>query len=197
MKKRLLTVAIASMLFATAPVFAAASDWLVRLRALDIAPDTSSSALNLDASNEWVPELDFSYFATDHLALELILATNRHTISANGADVGKVTLLPPTLTLQYHFMPAETFRPYVGAGVNYTRFYDVNLGGGTLTVDNDSWGGALQAGFDYGIDKDWFVNLDVKKIWISTDVKVAATGATAASFDINPWVFGVGIGRKF
>jgi len=197
MKSKLLTVIFVSTFFAASPVWAGAGDWLVRLRALDIAPDTSSSALNLDASNEWVPELDFSYFATDNIALELILATSRHDITANGADVGKVTLLPPTLVLQYHFRPAATFRPYVGAGINYTRFYDSDLGGGTLTVDNSSWGGALQAGFDYAIDKDWFVNLDVKKIWVSTDVKVAVTGATAASFDINPWVFGLGIGRRF
>ncbi len=198
MKNKLSMAVLASTLFAASPVFADAGDFLVRVRAIDIIPNTSSSAANLGASDEWTPDVDFSYFITKNIALELLADIPQETtITSSGKDIGSVKILPPTLTLQYHFIPDGTFRPYVGAGINYSRFYDVNLAGGTLTVDNSSWGAALQAGFDYGLDKNWFLNLDVKYIWMSTNVNVAATGAHVTDFDINPWVLGFGVGRKF
>ena len=118
---------------------ASKSPWLIRARALWIKPEASSPVLPFlggnvtDISSTVVPELDFSYFFTNHIAAELILATNRHHVIANNTvlgtvDLGKVSLLPPTLTLQYHFIPESTFSPYVGAGVNYTFFYNVNQG---------------------------------------------------------------------
>lgn len=177
---------------------AAQGDWLGRARVIHIAPDASSSALGLDASNETTLELDFTYFVTNKLGLELILATRQHDVTSNGARIGEVTHLPPTLTLQYHFAPdSPSFRPYVGAGVNYTRFYDINLLNGAATVEKSSWGGALQLGADFPINKTFFINVDVKKIWIDTDVKLTATGATAANFKINPVIFGLGVGMKF
>jgi outer membrane protein len=181
------------------PVQAEQGDWLARLRLLQIRPDVSSSIGILDVSNEVVPEVDFSYFFTENIAAELILSTRSHTVSVGGADIGKVSHLPPTLTLQYHFMPKETFRPYVGAGVNYTRFYDVSLalGATPLTVDQNSWGGALQIGFDYALDKKWFLNFDVKKLWIKTDVKNGITGAFISDLKIDPLVVGIGVGMKF
>lgn len=191
-----LAAALAVLMTNTA-VHAAEGDWLVRARAININPDASSSALNLDVDTRNTPELDFSRFLTNNLALELILATQKHDVTAGGIPVGSVKHLPPTLLLQYHFMPEGAFRPYVGAGLNYTRFYDINLGGGTLTVDKSSWGGALQAGFDVPINKTFFLNFDVKKIWIDTDVKVVASGATAANLKINPLIIGVGVGMKF
>lgn len=177
---------------------AAQGDWLARARVINISPDASSSALNLDASNETTLELDFTYFVTRNIGLELILATKKHTITSNGAGIGDVSLLPPTLTVQYHFAPdSPSFRPYVGAGVNYTRFYDINLLNGAATVDKSSWGGAIQLGADFPVNKTFFINVDVKKIWIDTDVKLTATGATAANFKINPVIFGLGVGMKF
>ncbi len=177
---------------------AAQGDWLGRARIINISPDASSSALNLDASTENTLELDFTYFATKNIGLELILATKKHDITSAGAPIGDVSLLPPTLTLQYHFDPdGLVFRPYVGAGLNYTRFYDINLLNGAATVDNSSWGGALQIGVDIPLDKRFFLNFDLKKIWIDTDVKLTATGATVANFKINPLVFGMGLGMKF
>jgi len=176
---------------------AAQGDWLGRARVININPDASSSALNLDVDTQTTLELDFSYFLSNNLALELILATKKHEVTAGGVPVGTVKHLPPTLTLQYHFAPDAAFRPYVGAGINYTRFYDISLGGGTLTVDNSSWGGALQAGFDIPLNKTFFLNVDVKKIWMDTDVRVVATGATAANLKINPLIIGFGVGMKF
>ena len=187
---------IAGMLLSFAAQ-AAQGDWLGRARIININPDAKSSALNIDVDDRTTLELDFSYFVTHNLALELILATTKHDVTAGGAPVGDVKVLPPTLTLQYHFMPDGKFRPYVGFGLNYTRFYGVNLGGGALTVDKSSWGPALQIGADIPIDKKFFINVDIKKIWIDTDVQVVATGATAANLDVDPYVFGIGVGMKF
>ncbi|MBX3650789.1 MAG: OmpW family protein [Burkholderiales bacterium] len=177
---------------------AAQGDWLARARVININPDASSSALNLNASTETTLELDFTYFVTRNLGLELILATKKHGITSAGTNIGSVALLPPTLTLQYHFAPdSPSFRPYVGAGINYTRFYDINLLAGAATVDKSSWGGALQLGADIPLNKTFFLNIDLKKIWIDTDVTLTATGAHAAHFKINPLVLGLGIGMKF
>lgn len=173
---------------------AAQGDWLGRARVININPDASSSALNLDASTETTLELDFTYFVTRNLGLELILATKKHNITSNGSPIGSVALLPPTLTLQYHFDPdSNAFRPYVGAGINYTRFYDINLLNGTATVDRNSWGGALQIGADFPVNRTFFLNVDLKKLWIDTNVK----GAASANFKINPVILGVGVGMKF
>ena len=169
---------------------------MVRGRVLNIAPQESSSPLKLGVSNEVTPELDLSWFFTPNIAIELILATQRHTVTNAGANVGTVKHLPPTLLLQYHFMPSQDFKPYVGVGLNYTRFYDVDLAGGALTVDKSSTGGAIQVGFDYRLSGKWYLNVDVKKIWIETDVKTAA-GAFVSSLKIDPVAFGVGVGYKF
>ena len=193
-------VAVAGAALAMAlPVQADQGDWLVRARLLQLRPSVSSTIGTLDVSNEVTPEVDFSYFLTENIAAELILATQRHTVKNAGVDLGKVSHLPPTLTLQYHFMPKETFRPYVGAGLNYTRFYNTSLalGATPLTVDSNSWGGAVQAGFDVALDKKWFLNFDIKKIWIKTDVKNGTTGAFVSQLKIDPVVVGVGVGLKF
>jgi outer membrane protein len=178
---------------------AADPSWMVRLRAIDVAPDASSSISGLDVKGQWAPELDFTYFFTRNLAAELILATTRHEVTLNGTSLGKVSVLPPTLTLQYHFTDLGAVKPYVGAGLNVTWFYNNGLQlptGTKLGVDNTSIGGALQGGFDYEIAKNWYFNADVKYIWMSTDVTLPS-GATLTNLKINPWVYGIGIGYRF
>ncbi|MEW5967632.1 MAG: OmpW family outer membrane protein [Pseudomonadota bacterium] len=190
MKNKLLVLALAAAL----PASALADDWMMRVRAIQIAPDVSSSLAGIDVSDEWVPEIDFTYFFTPNIGAELVLGTARHEVTLNGASLGKLNHLPPTLTLQYHFNPTGTVRPYVGAGINYTRFYNVDLTG--LKVDNNSFGGALQAGVDIAVTKNGYLNLDVKKIWIDTTVKTTA-GANVSSLDIDPVVWGIGYGFRF
>jgi outer membrane protein len=185
------------MTMATGAAQAAQGDWLGRARVIYINPDASSSALNLDVNSRVAPELDFSYFVTHNIALELILATRKHDVSSAGVNIGTVKHLPPTLTVQYHFLPDQKFRPYVGAGLNYTRFYDINLLNGAATVDKSSWGPALQVGADIEINKRFFFNVDIKRIWMDTDVKLKATCATVTNLKIDPWIFGIGVGMKF
>jgi outer membrane protein len=185
----------------------AADDWLVRVRGINVNPDVSSSVTviggKVDIDDDTVPELDISYFFTDNIAAELILATTRHDVKDNGStlgdvDLGRVSLLPPTLTVQWHFLPDGQVRPYAGAGLNYTFFYDESAPGGTVTsIDyENNVGYALQAGVDIGIDDHWGINADLKKIWLQSDVTLNG-GAIAADVDLDPWIFGLGVAYRF
>lgn len=201
MKNIRIACAAALMALASGNALAAEGDVLVRLRALHVAPDVSTndtlSALDAGVKQSTVPELDLTYMFTDNIGAELILGVTRHRVTSNAGSLGKVSLLPPTLTLQYHFNPNGQFRPYVGAGINYTRFYDNSLsaGGERVRIDRDSFGPALQLGMDIGLDENWFMNVDVKKLWIRTDASLA--GASLGTLKIDPWLVGVGIGRRF
>jgi len=198
--------------------------WMLRVRALAVLPD-ETAALSVggaglqgdaDIGDQYVPEFDITYFFTDHIAAELILAVTPHDVSAvnvtvpgaltNAAiDLGDVWLLPPTLTVQYHFDTGTQFKPYVGAGVNATFFFNEDEGPVADGIDYDpSFGPALQAGFDYDLDGEeggWAINADIKKIWINTDVTVDFTSALGAAVkadvDINPLVAGIGFAYKY
>jgi outer membrane protein len=182
--------------------------WIIGARILLVEPDESAtiSAIggSADVDEQFVPELDFTYFLTHNVALEIILATTPHNVTATNTavgqvDLGSVWLLPPTLTMQYHFMPENKgFRPYLGAGINYTHFFNEDKGAVNSIDYDNSFGYALQAGFDYGINEHWAINLDVKKIMLNTDVRIQS-GATRinADIDIDPWIFGVGLSYRF
>ena len=180
-----------------------AGDIVVRARAIAMVPDEDTYDDTIvsgegQLSNDVVPEVDFSYFLTDNIALELIAATTQHDLdwSNPSLDAGSVRLLPPTLTLQYHFMPESRWSPYVGAGINYTFFYDSKPGQFNSVKYDDGFGYAFQAGFDYAISGPWSVNLDVKKIFLDTDVSIN-NGANTSKAHLDPWVFGLGIGYRF
>jgi outer membrane protein len=191
----------------------AQGNWLVRARAVRLDPANHSDAIGalavpedaITINSKTIPEFDITYFFTPNIAAELVLTVpqkQRVTVeqSALGGpvDIGSFKHLPPTLTLQYHFLPEGTFRPYVGAGFNYTRISSTNLNVptvGRLDLDHDSFGLALGAGFDIKVAKNVFLNFDVKKVQIRTDVSSA--GTKVGTFKVDPWLIGVGIGRRF
>ncbi|MEE2930281.1 MAG: OmpW family outer membrane protein [Pseudomonadota bacterium] len=204
--------------------YAQDNPWMVRGRVIGVLPDESADlsvantalAGGVDIGDQYVPELDITYFFTKNIAAELILAVTPHdvdvaNVTVPGAltnadvDLGDVWLLPPTLTLQYHFDTGTQFKPYVGAGENATVFFNEDEGSVADGIDYDpSFGGALQVGFDYDLDGQpggWLLNADVKKVWINPDVTVdftSALGATVdADVDINPLVVGIGFGYKY
>lgn len=180
---------------------------LVRGRAVAVIPQSSADITviggDTELSNAYVPELDLTWFFTPNIAVEAIAAITPHDVEATGTtlgtvDLGSVWLLPPTVLLQYHHPFANGFKPYVGAGVNYTVFFDEDAPGGTVTsIDyENSFGWALQFGMDYMLNDHWLVNVDVKKLFLSTDVNLNG-GAIKADVDIDPWLVGAGIGYRF
>lgn len=171
-------------------------DWLVRARAVHLdSANKDSTGLDLAVNNKTLPEVDFTYFFNKNLAAELVLTVpQKHTLSAGGTAIGTLRHLPPTLTVQYHF-DTPGFKPYVGAGVNYTRFSSVDVLGGAADVKRNSFGLALQVGVDIPVAKDMYLNLDLKKVQIGTDVLVG--GVKVGEFKVNPWLVGVGLGWRF
>lgn len=215
------------------PAVEAWNPWLIRLRAVGVVPRDHGTVqvpgvpianpvpgYVLNLSNAVIPEIDISYFFTPNIAIELILGTTPHSISGTGAldglQVGKAWLLPPTLTLQYHFTQFGAFQPYIGAGPNYTIFYNTsgdNVPGVTPLVPasiavtslslKNAFGAALQIGFDYYVTKHVGLNFDVKKLWLRTDwsggVSIAGGAPLPASgkVDLDPWLIGAGVFYKF
>lgn len=198
-----------------------AGDWIVRGRIVNVNPNDDSGSLfvggvdtgpGVNVDSDTIPELDITYMITPHWGAELILGYSKHTVTGEKSptplslgEVIEAKALPPTLTLQYHFSPNSNIRPYVGAGLNYTYFFDEEVAGSVLPAPGDkvkmdsSWGLAAQAGVDIGINDDWFVNLDVKYVQMDTTARFTNTAAGDAQIDadIDPFVWGIGIGRKF
>ncbi|MBC3862405.1 OmpW family protein [Undibacterium jejuense] len=205
MKKVILALSLAAIGFTATQAMAdeAQSPWMVRVRAVNISPANSSDPIGgvgaadrLTVSSKTIPEIDFTYFVTPNWSAELILTyPQKHDVMLDGANIGSFKHLPPTLTAQYHFIPEGKINPYLGAGVNYTRISNVNLLNGAANLDNNSFGLALQAGVDFKIDKNWSVNLDIKKVQIRSDVTL--NGAKISNVKVDPLLVGVGVGYRF
>ena len=196
-------------------------DWLVRAGAATVSPDESSSAVSTQATgpiagtsvgvdNDTQLGLNFVYMATDNIGIELLAATPfQHDLTVDGlafSDLGSTKHLPPTLSAQYYFGNAKsTVRPYVRIGINYTVFFSEDLSGqaknalgaSNLELD-DSVGLAVQAGIDWQLDNNWFVNASVWNMDIETEATFnSALGKVKADVDIDPWAYMIAVGYKF
>ncbi len=178
-------------------------DWIVRFGAASVNPNDSSGELvagvGVAVDDSQAAFANLSYMIGDNLALELLASTPfTHTISATGAlsgEVAEVKQLPPTFSIQYHFTPKSNLRPYVGAGINYTIFFDEQATAVISSIDLDnSLGLAAQAGIDIDFTKNWFFNADLRYINIET---TATTDIGSVDVTIDPWVLSLGIGTTF
>lgn len=208
---RKIALALSSALvcaWATAAQADVANSWQVRLRGIGVVPDADATVKSsgtpiggtTTATNSFVPEVDFTYFLDNNFALELIAATTQHRVTNSVAGtLGTVWLLPPTLTLQYHFSPEGEIRPYVGAGINYTFFYSPTPPPALAPIHyQDHIGFALQAGVDIPFGEDgYFFNLDVKKIFLPTKIRATPTSVITADANLDPWIIGAGVGLRF
>jgi outer membrane protein len=200
MNKTMITaVALAAASLVSTTAFAQSKEgpWMVRVRAVNLqSANTDSTGLGLSVNDKLIPEVDVSYFFSKNLAAELILTVpQQHDLSSKAlaGKIGTVTHLPPTLLVQYHF-DAGGFKPYVGAGVNYTRFTSVDLPAG-VDIKRDSFGGALQFGVDIPLSGNYYLNFDVKKVYLGTDVSVG--GANQGGFKVDPLLVALGVGWRF
>ncbi len=183
------------------------SPWMVRGRVLVVAPQASATVNEIPGASvsigtSVVPELDITYFFTQNLAAEVILGVTPHNITGTGTisgiNIGRAWLLPPTVTLQYHFTDLGAFKPYIGAGPNYTVFFNQTAAGGTITQLSikNSFGAAVQVGFDYMLDRHWGWNVDVKKLFLRPNVSMN-NGALNGRVTIDPWLIGTGGTYRF
>ncbi|QWD65307.1 OmpW family protein [Polynucleobacter sp. MWH-Aus1W21] len=199
--------AVASLAPIAAQAQAEENPWMLRVRAVDLlfqnGQSNTVSTLNVKAQNEWIPEVDVSYFFTKNIAAELVLTYPQQvniTAGSGNSNVGKVSALPPSLLVQYHFTELGAFKPYVGVGVNYTIFgnrQNFPALGNSVQVDQNSVGVVGQIGADYMFDKNWGLNLDVKYATMSTNVTTVQGGTNLGKLTLNPWMPAVGVTYKF
>ena len=200
MKKAILAVILGGLAM---NAMAADSPWLVRARAVHINPADKSDPVGgvgasdrISVSDKTIPEVDISYFVTPNIAAELVLTyPQKHDVYLDGKAIGTFKHLPPTLLAQYHFAPSSQFSPYVGVGVNWTTFSNNKILNGTGSLEHDSLGLAVQAGADFKLDKNWSLNVDIKKVQIRSDVMIS--GAKVSKAKVDPVLFGVGVGYRF
>lgn len=181
--------------------------WMVRVRALSLTPADKSDpipSLNVAAdaitvSSKVFPDIDIAYFFHKNIAAELVLTyPQQHDVKLNDTKIGTFKHLPPTLLLQYHFIPDGIVRPYVGVGANLTLISSVDIkvpGVGALDLESSSIGGAAQVGADIKLAPGKFLNLDVKKVMIGSDVLLGTTKVSAVKVD--PFLISVGLGLRF
>ena len=197
-----------------------AGDIIVRAGAVTVDPREDSSGIKLGGTDlggkatldsDTQLGLNFAYMLTDKVGIELLAATPfSHDVGVKGLDggldgkLGSIKHLPPTLSLIYYPLDnASAFKPYVGAGINYTWFFDEELSSTAkntfdgFSLDN-SWGLAAQIGADYMLSDNWMVNAQVRYIDIDTTGKTSLDGdRVKVDVDVDPWVYMVGLGYKF
>jgi outer membrane protein len=230
-----LSIAGVAALLAAPAAVAEKGDWIIRGGATMVDPKSNNLSLgdindvddNIIATDGKLQVDDatsfgfnVTYMMTDNLGIELLAAYPfTHDVNlcftAGGqrtcGKLAEVDHLPPTLSLQWRFMPDSTFQPYVGAGINFTLFSDekfssdlqpvldlIGLGDADLTLD-DSTGIAVQIGADWFFNESWLINADIRYIEIQPDLEVSAGGESdkVGKVKIDPMVYSLMIGYRF
>lgn len=199
--KAKMMMAAAAMAICAQPALADKGDLMLRVGVGMVDPKSDNHpVVNVDSDVK--PTIDVSYFLTDHWAIDVLGSLPfRHDINLNagGSKVGETKHLPPTVSLQYHFMPtAPLFRPYAGVGVNYTMTFDEAttgaLAGSDLSLGN-SFGVAAQLGADFAINDKWAVNVDVR--WADIDFDASLGTTSLGTVNVDPFVFSISAVRRF
>lgn len=199
MKKRCTLLSALGALLATCAVSANADPLGldVSVGLVNVRPDIKSPVVGADATNEVVPIANFTYYLSEQFALNTAAGITRHEFSNSGGVLGKASMAPFHLMAQYHFMPKADFRPYVGVGIHHTVFFKQSgpAFDGLEDFEGDT-GAVLQTGFSYTLNKDYFVNFDIKKFYLKTDVTPQG-GAKLETITLNPWLIGLAVGKQF
>jgi outer membrane protein len=188
-----------------------AGDFILRAGPAGVLPTGESETIGaiapgakVEADDAWSLGLSGTYMFTNNIGVGVLAAWPfEHDINAKGSissldKVGETKQLPPTVTLQYHLETGNRFHPYIGAGVNYTHFFDEETSGALNGLDldlKDSWGLAGEAGLDYDLGDDWLIS---GQVWyIDIDTRANLEGVGKFDVDIDPWVVMIGLGKKF
>lgn len=198
-QKFFLMAATAAMALGSGAALAqSAGDWTLGFGVAYVSPDNNNdrfAGLPTNIQSSIRPILTAEYFIIDNVGIELLASWPfSHDVQLNGSDAAEVDLLPPTLSLQYHFVNSSPITPFIGAGVNWTLFFSEDSPLGNLKVDN-SFGFALHAGLDYQVSERGSLRADVR--WIDLEADAELNGADIGKVDVNPWVFGVSYVHRF
>jgi outer membrane protein len=179
-------------------------DWVVKAGVHTVVPESNNGrlaggALKADVGSDARPTMTLEYLLNPNWGIEALAALPfEHDVKLNGAKAATVKHLPPTVSLQYHFMPAAQVSPFVGVGLNFTRFFGIHETGplnGTRLDLADSWGGAVHAGVDVRLSDRWLFTADLR--WIDIETEARVNGAKVGTVKIDPWVYGVALGYRF
>ena len=177
-----------------------AGSWEIRTGPYLVAPKSDNHPV-VNVDDGFALGLAFTYFYTDNWAIEVLAATpfsHDINLNADGSEVGETRHLPPTVSLQYWFPTDNAFKPYVGAGINYTLFFDEETRGALEGVDlnlDGSFGLAAQVGADFELNDKWTIGANVR--WIDIDSEAELNGASIGDVEIDPWVYGLTVGYRF
>ncbi len=199
----------------------------VRSRVLEIQPRGTGNNINwqydgamadsgTQLNNSTTASFEVGYPVLPRWSLEFgVPIPARHDIQVRSAalaaivpeTIGSVQMMPLTLLLQFNIMPMGKIQPYVGIGGHYTLFSNSTTSGAlqngyALTSDmkfSNKGGLAMQAGADFTLGENWFLNVDMKYLNLSTDISFNSSnkGIGRINFEINPILFGLGFGKKF
>lgn len=200
----LITLAIAAA--CASPAMAQSKgDWTLGLGVHQVNPKSdngklANGTLPVSVGSSTRPTITGEYFVADNLGIEVLAAWPfEHDINIKGlGKVGTTKQLPPVVSVQYHFNSKGKVSPFVGLGVNYTKFFSTDskgaLAGSDLKLD-DSWGLAAHAGLDIPLGNNSAVRVDVR--WADIDTKVKLDGAKLGTANIDPLVYGVAWVKTF
>lgn len=204
MKATRITLATLLALAAAPALAQSAGTWTVGVGAHNVAPKSDNGTLtatplgnlSMDVGSNIRPTITGEYFLKDNLGLEVLAALPfQHDINVVGVgQVGSTKHLPPTVSLQYHFGEGKV-KPFVGIGLNYTRFFSTKSEGAIAGTDlelSDSWGLAGHLGIDFQVSEKAAIRIDYRKIDIDTDVNLnGADLGTNNTVNIDPSVYGI------
>jgi outer membrane protein len=178
--------------------------WTLRFGVHDVSPTSGNGSLaggtlKADLDDSVRPTASIEYRFTPNLGVDLLAAWPfEHTLKLNGAKAATLKQLPPTLGVNWHFMPGATVSPFVGVGVNFTKVFDEKptgpLAGTDLSI-GDSWGVAAHGGFDVALSPQWLITADVR--WMDIDSSVRVNGTNVGTVHVDPWAYGISAGYRF
>ncbi|WP_348766549.1 OmpW family outer membrane protein [uncultured Salinisphaera sp.] len=183
-------------------------DWLVRavivaVVPVDVTSDVEPIGGEVDIPSSIQPGFDISYFFTSHWSIELLGGLHEQDYSVRNSalpvaklDVGTVTSGTVAATLQYHFVLGSAFKPYVGAGIDYTWAHDVEPAEGIPDFEVESiTSPLLNAGFDYHLGGDWYAGMSLRYLMPPTYIFESEQFRTR--IDMATVAFAAGLGYRF
>lgn len=206
--------AAAAALWANTALATEAGDWIVRAGVSYIVPKSDNGTIpgdgdetpdiGVDVDDAAMLTFDGTYMITRNFGVELLAALPfTHDVygkvGSQKVKLASVKHLPPTLSGVWRFNSDGKFQPYVGAGVNWTIFFDEKEKGPlddpdvSLKLDN-SVGLAAVAGVDIALTEKMFLNGNIRYMDIDTDVKV--NGVKVVTAKVDPWVYAINIGWR-